>query len=42
MKILILVLSYNKCVFAVFMRTQQETWDSNRHPDIDVLYYYGN
>lgn len=41
MKILILVLSYNKGVFADFMRVQQDTWDSAKHPDVHALYYYG-
>ncbi len=41
MKILILVLSYNKGVFADFLRTQQSTWDANKRPNIDVIYYYG-
>lgn len=41
MKILILVLSYNKGVFADFMRVQQDGWDKDKHPDIDVRYYHG-
>lgn len=41
MKILILVLSYNEGVFADFMKAQQATWDLERHPDVDVVYYYG-
>lgn len=41
MKLLILVLSYNKGVFADFMNTQKATWDSIINPDVDVMYYYG-
>lgn len=43
MKLLILVLSYNDGgVFTDFMRTQQSTWGSINHPDIDVIYYMGD
>lgn len=42
MKLLILVLSYNVAPFSDFMRVSQETWDAEKHPDIDVIYYYGN
>lgn len=42
MKLLILVLSYNVAPFSDFMRVAQETWDKEKHPDIDVIYYYGN
>jgi hypothetical protein len=42
MKLLILVLSYNDGrVFTDFMRVSQETWDKDKHPDIDVIYYSG-
>lgn len=41
MKILILVLSYNKPPFDELMRTQQETWDSIPETNVNTLYYYG-
>lgn len=42
MKVLILILSLNRPPFSDFMRVQQETWDAEQHPDIDVRYYYGS
>lgn len=42
MKLLILILSYNKAPFSDFMRVSQETWDFEKHSNIDVIYYYGD
>ncbi len=42
MRVLIMVLTYNKDVFYDFMKAQQTTWDSIGHENIDVIYYYGN
>lgn len=39
MKILVLVQSTEKEVYADLLKTQMETWDSIKHPDIDVVYY---
>jgi hypothetical protein len=41
MKILILVLSYTEWPFDKFMEVQQSTWNSRKHPDIEVIYYHG-
>jgi hypothetical protein len=41
MKVLILVLSSLGDEFMRFNKTQLETWDSVKHENIDVYYYYG-
>lgn len=41
MRLLILVLSYTEYPFNHFMLTQNATWDSTKHSDIDVIYYHG-
>jgi hypothetical protein len=40
MKILILVQSVDIDRYPELTKAQQETWDSIKHPDIEVLYYY--
>ena len=39
MRILVLVQSTELPVYADLIQTQMETWDSIKHPDIDVVYY---
>lgn len=41
MKILILVLSYNRHPYDELMKAQQETWDSKHVEDVRTIYYYG-
>ncbi len=41
MKILILVLSYDKHPYDELMKSQMETWDSIKEPDVCVGYYHG-
>jgi len=41
MKILILVLSYDKHPYDELMKAQIETWDSVHEPGVEVMYYYG-
>ena len=40
MKIIILVQSVEAERYPELVKTQQETWDSIKHPDVTVLYYY--
>lgn len=41
-KIIILVLSHNVGIYNEFYKTQNNTWDSINHENIETFYYFGN